>query len=226
MNKKLILFLLCLSVFVLLFIPYVGEFLRTFNTLIHESGHAIMALVTGGDVVKIELYSNTEGVTQNLISGNLSAILVSLSGYLSTTLGVIIMFYLIKKESYRILFYSITLLSIVNLIFWIRNVYGFLWILSFIILLGLIIFKNRDLIKNTVYCLFIILLVDSTRSVIDIFYLSYKTPGDAGDTSVLSNATLIPDLVWGILFLLQHLIGLFIVFKINSIINYKYKNNK
>ena len=197
MNKKLVLFLVCLSILILLFVPYIGDFLRTFNTLIHESGHAIMALITGGDVVKIELYSNTEGVTQNLISGKLSSILVSLSGYLSTTLGAIIMFYLIKKEKYRILFYSITLLSIINLIFWIRNLYGFIWIISFIILLGLIIFKKRDLIKNTVYSLFIILLVDSTRSVLDIFYLSYKTPGDAGDASVLSNATLIPDLFWG-----------------------------
>ena len=42
-------------------LPFVGKFFRITNTLIHESGHAIMALLTSGNVVSIDLMSDTSG---------------------------------------------------------------------------------------------------------------------------------------------------------------------
>ncbi|MDQ0976432.1 tellurite resistance protein TehA-like permease [Neobacillus niacini] len=49
--------------FFLMQIPIIGDYFRIINTLIHESGHAFMALF-GGNVESIALYMNADGVTQ------------------------------------------------------------------------------------------------------------------------------------------------------------------
>jgi hypothetical protein len=44
-------------------IPFVGIWFRTFDTLMHETGHALVAFVLNGKVEKIELNSNLGGKT-------------------------------------------------------------------------------------------------------------------------------------------------------------------
>src|ERR1044071_838058 len=71
---------------VLWFIPFAGVItwpIRMFVTLLHEAGHALAALATFGNVHRIGLDWNGNGVT--LFSGGWSLIVAS-AGYLSTIL--------------------------------------------------------------------------------------------------------------------------------------------
>lgn len=206
--------LVSLATLILLFTPYIGEVLRSFNTMMHESGHAIMSLLMGGEVNQIELYGNTEGVTESMIGGGFASILVSLSGYLATTAMMVVMVWMIKREKYTILFYLIAALSIINLVFWIRNIYGFLWITALVGFLSYIVFKKKEWIKATLYSMATIVVIDATRSVLDILYLSYKYPKEAGDATGLSEITMLPVLVCGVVFAIIHIIGLFLLIKV------------
>src|SRR6056297_3111471 len=44
-------------------IPFIGRYFQVFNTLIHEDGHAIMALLSRGQIKRIELFADTSGTT-------------------------------------------------------------------------------------------------------------------------------------------------------------------
>lgn len=56
---------------------------RLFNTFIHETGHAVMAVLTGGEVLDLRVNLDTSGRVTSRGSGR---ILTSSAGYLSTTL--------------------------------------------------------------------------------------------------------------------------------------------
>ena len=56
---------------------------RLFNTFIHETGHAVMAVLTGGEVLDMRVNLDTSGRVTSRGSGR---ILTSSAGYLSTTL--------------------------------------------------------------------------------------------------------------------------------------------
>ncbi|WML53052.1 M50 family metallopeptidase [Neobacillus sp. PS3-12] len=55
-------FLFIFIAFLLVQLPIVGDYVRVLNTVIHESGHAVIALF-GGHIEKIALLSNSEGIT-------------------------------------------------------------------------------------------------------------------------------------------------------------------
>ena len=52
--------------FVLLHIPILGDYFSIINTVIHESGHAIIALF-GGNVESISLFMNGDGVDRKSV---------------------------------------------------------------------------------------------------------------------------------------------------------------
>ncbi|MFM8331973.1 MAG: M50 family metallopeptidase [Candidatus Methylumidiphilus sp.] len=56
-----------------------------FVTLIHEGGHVIMALLTGGNVYSMAIAPDASGLTLTASDSRLSSILVANAGYLSAT---------------------------------------------------------------------------------------------------------------------------------------------
>src|SRR5216117_1028662 len=72
------------------FIPY-AEYLvypvRLFVTFIHESSHALVALLTGGSVQSLTIASDGSGLTYSAPSGFIGGVLTSSAGYLGTTIA-------------------------------------------------------------------------------------------------------------------------------------------
>src|SRR5215813_1562437 len=83
------------------FIPYT-EYLvypiRLFVTFIHESSHALAAVLTGGSVQSLTIASDGSGLTYAGSPGFFSSLLVSSAGYLGTTIAGVLMLYLIRKR--------------------------------------------------------------------------------------------------------------------------------
>lgn len=204
----------------LLYIPYLGEFLRAFNTMIHESGHAFMTLLTSGKVDSIALFANTEGVTKSYTSSWFGSVLISLSGYLFSSFTMFLMALMWKKERYKTIALLLGVLSLVNLVLWVRNLYGLIWVSIFTIgIFYLIKSKNKEIIAYVTLGLLVILLTDAFRASFDILQLSYKLPLEAGDATNLSKLTFIPALGWGLFFFIQN--GILLFFSIKNILKKK-----
>lgn len=81
------------------FIPYAGWLvypIRLFVTFVHEGGHALMSLLTGGSVQSLTIASDGSGLTYSASSSWLGSILTSSAGYLGSTFFGVIMLLLIR----------------------------------------------------------------------------------------------------------------------------------
>src|SRR5437660_1759604 len=86
---------------VLWFLPY-GNWIvypiRLFVTFIHESSHALTAVLTGGSVQSLTISADTSGLTYSAPSGFLGGLLTSSAGYIGTTVFGVVMLFLIRRS--------------------------------------------------------------------------------------------------------------------------------
>src|SRR4051812_21861850 len=86
---------------VLWFIPYT-EYLvypiRLFVTFIHETSHALVALITGGAVQSLTIASDGSGLTYTAGNSLLGSLFTSSAGYLGTTFFGILLLYLMRRN--------------------------------------------------------------------------------------------------------------------------------
>src|SRR5687768_4339692 len=86
---------------VLWFIPFADYLvypIRLFVTFIHESSHALVAMLTGGSVQSLTIAADGSGVVYSAHSGWFSGLLTSSAGYLGTTLFGVAMLLLIRRS--------------------------------------------------------------------------------------------------------------------------------
>ncbi|MFS1514508.1 M50 family metallopeptidase [Chengkuizengella sp. SCS-71B] len=211
---RLKLFIMSIITVILMYIPFIGTFLRVINTMIHETGHALITLFTKGEVTRIELFSNLEGVTFTKYSLWISGFLSGISGYVFASMIAFVCILLWKNGRNKWLIHLLLYISVINLIFWVRNVYGILWLVCFIpFLIYLLVQKSQKVLENITLILSILLITTSFMSTIDILVLSLISPSRAGDATFLNSITYIPTLIWGILFFLQALFFAYISIK-------------
>lgn len=187
-------------------VPVMGKYFRSVNTMLHENGHGFVSLLTGGTIEKIDLFASTEGVATTGSRWWLGRVLTSLAGYPFASFMAYVFYLFFLNEQFTILFYGLATIVVLNLILWVRNIYGIVWLISFAVILGgLYYLDNPTYIEYSLLFIGAILLVDSIASSIVIFVMSIKTPNDAGDTTNLRKSTMISARVWGLLFLVQSL---------------------
>lgn len=195
-------------------IPIIGNYVKVINTVVHESGHAIMALF-GGKVHKISLFHNTEGVTYTSHSGWFSGFFTGIAGYMFSSFIAFLSIWLISRKKYKPLIIILLILIGVNLVFWVRNLYGVFWLLSFGVAFVLLLYKGSGtLVQNCLLLIASILLIESVSSSFIILLLSFIQSHSAGDATGLANATVfIPAQVWGLFFFGQAIAFLYAGFK-------------
>ena len=207
-------FMFIILTMILLNIPIFGTYIKVINTVIHESGHALMALL-GGKVHHISLFMNTEGVTYTSHTGWFGGFFTGISGYVFSSFFAFLAFWLISRKKYKVLIAILLIFIGINIIFWVRNFYGIFWLVSFGALFLLLLYKGSGAFVQY-FLLFIasVLLVESISSSYTIMLLSFMQPSAAGDATGLAKATLIiPAQLWGILFFCQALGFFFAGFK-------------
>lgn len=212
MKWKLLLYIVV--AYIVLQLPIIGTFLRAANTMIHESGHAVVVLLTKGQVEHISLFMNTEGVTHATSAFWLGGFLTGLAGYTFSAVVILVLAHLWKSRQYRLIHLILLTFAVVDLIFWVRNFYGIIWLLVFIaVLVVLMRFKKTTTASALTLILLIILLADSVRSGYDIFVLGLFHPKSAGDATYMTSLTHVPALFWGSLFFAATLLFAWLAFK-------------
>lgn len=195
-----------LIAFILLKIPVVGNYIEIINTLIHESGHAIIALF-GGNVETISLFMNSEGLTLSHQSTWIGSFFTSLAGYIFSSFMAFLSFMLISKRKETLLIDILIGFIVLNLIFWVRNLYGMFWLVSFGLIFLYLLIKGSPKFRNHLLLLIAsIILVASVKSAYEILLISFFQPNSAGDAGNLSRLTgFIPVQIWGAFFFAQAL---------------------
>lgn len=183
-------------------IPFIGGYFRVFNTMIHEDGHAIMALLTRGKAQKIELFADTSGSTVTYSKYKLSHFLTSLAGYPASAGAAWLLFYLLNKQDELTLLIAIGILLALNLILFIRNTYGIIWILTLGGLLYLLFYFDSLIAMRIAVTFFAgVLFWGSLVAPFSLIKITWKNPRQAGDATNLNKLTGIPSFLWSILFL-------------------------
>lgn len=193
---------LLVAAFVLPRIPYVGKFFNVINTGIHELGHALMALILQGQVLKIELFGDTSGNAVTKSANNFTAMLVSLSGYLFASAMAYAAFYLIQVGYVHGFIIGLSLVFLLMLVFWVRNWFGVVWVLFFVALNAFLIYLGNELyIQIAALFYAVMILIESVWSTLVVLFLSVVHPNEAGDAANLQKQTHIPAFIWSLLFL-------------------------
>jgi hypothetical protein len=162
-----------------------------------------MALCLFGSVSKIELFTNTEGITTTKSSNKFVSFLIALAGYPFSVLTAYFGIYLLSYHYDIHIIVGISILFLFMLLLWIRNRYGIIWTILFIILnAGIICWNKTNLIHYTAYFYIMIILAQSIFSVFELVFLAIKTPKSAGDATVLQKITHIPAFFWAFLIFL------------------------
>lgn len=165
-----------------------------------------MALVTNGTVERIDLFADTSGQALTKSKNSFLSFLVVFAGYPLASIATWGLFILLSRQQYYFIIYLSIGLMLLNLIFWVRNWYGILWLLVSIAGLGALIYFENALI--TEYVILIICAAAISEAVYSawvVFYLSVKMPKSSGDAYLLSQIAFLPPFIWGILFLAQAL---------------------
>lgn len=188
-------------------LPIAGKYFAVANTLIHEVGHQLASILTLGKAHEIHLFSNTEGVAYSSHQFWIGKFITGLAGYVFSSFMACTFFFLIFKGRYSVVIYILLAILGVSLLFWVRNVYGFFWIITFTAAFVWLLWKAEGLIiEYVVLFLVSIIFIESITSAFEIMYISFKTPLQAGDATSLARLTLlIPAQAWGILFFVQAL---------------------
>lgn len=194
-------------------IPIIRRVFCTINTMVHESGHAIAALLTIGKVYSVSLFMNSEGLAETGTRSWISRFIISYAGYTISSIVAFLSFHSIYIDKSYFIFFGLLILAIINLILWVRNFYGILWLSAFI---GFSIYLEYhqlvELKDSFTLLLACIILIHSVTSALAIFYLSIFNTRNAGDATNLANQTSIPAIFWGLLFFTQSLVSLYYVF--------------
>ncbi|MFZ3577433.1 M50 family metallopeptidase [Virgibacillus sp. DJP39] len=187
---------------ILLKIPRIRRYFEILNTLIHEVGHFIVALIFKCKVGNITMNKNGSGNAVTYTNSKFKKILVSLSGYTFSSLTSLFFIFILSLDKIIWIAISLAIVSTISLIFWVRKKFGIMWIISF---LGLLLISygmfSEYIFQQLIIFLVATHLMDSIISVISLFKITIINPEGSGDSYNLSKETFFPPIVWSLFFL-------------------------
>lgn len=172
--------------------------------MIHETGHALAALFTNGNVLRIDLLQDTSGTAVTQSGNAFSRFITSLAGYISSSVSAWLLFKAIWAGEVQMVIFALFSIALVNLLFWVRNAFGIIWLLAFMASLWAM-WQYANFFFQKAFVIFCsgVVLFDSVASAFILLYLSIKFPKQAGDAKNLAIQTNIPAFFWALLFLIQ-----------------------
>lgn len=182
----------------MLFYPF-----RLLNTFVHELGHGLAALLTGGQFRRFVVYPNMEGLA--LIRGG-SRLVVASAGYVGAALfgGALILLSATALAEQTLLLGLGAGLGVLCLVF-VRNAFG---LLAGLLLAGSLGAAGWYLADPPATLLVALLALQmplaAVHSIVDLLRLSVRAPrpGRLSDAQYLAQQTRVPALVWATLWLL------------------------
>jgi hypothetical protein len=174
----------------------------------HEISHGIAALITGGNIVRIQLFTNGAGLCTT--QGG-SAFVISFLGYAGATLWGWAIYRVASAHQRAAQIFSVTMLLLLasTLVFWARDLLTIIIIL-FLAIMFVLTVKMRQLGTLQLLMQFfgLSILLNS------LFSPTYLLDGrDLGDGAALASLTFVPEFVWVITWFVLALAALYLLAK-------------
>ena len=206
------------------FMPY-GEWIvypiRLFVTFIHESGHALVAVLTGGSVQSLTISADTSGLTYSAPSGFFGGLLTSSAGYLGTTVAGVLMLFLIRKRfsPNKILtaqgLFVAMMLVVFTLVSPLFNFLSLQVAVSSVVftlfaggalaagLIALGIFASPRIANFAVAFLAVQCLLNAVTDQLTLFMINspFRSSDIANDAANMANATHLPGIFWVVIWI-------------------------
>jgi len=213
MSKRTYLILLISGLFIIAVFFWNTPFMypvKIFTVILHELGHGLAAVISGGGIERIEISPQIGGVCYT--RGG-SQILIVSAGYLGSLIaGCAIMLIAARTSFDRILSFSIGLGLITLVIFYIRTGFG-IW---FGLLMGVALMVVARYASNAINEIVMLFFgfTSALYAVIDIKedLISRTVPGS--DAYALSKIIPLPPVVWGVLWIALAVMCVFITLRI------------
>lgn len=177
-------------------------------TLVHEAGHALVALLVGRRLQGIRLHSDTSGVTVSRGRPRGPGMVAMLAaGYLAPALvGLGAALLLADGRSLAMLWALLALL--LGVLAWIRNGYGLLVVLVLgSVVLGVSWYADPRTQSATALLLAWLLLLAAPRPLVELL-LAGRAGRRGSDPDQLARLTRVPSVLWVLLLLLANVAGL------------------
>jgi hypothetical protein len=170
-------------------------------TIVHEGGHAIVALLSGRRLTGIRLHSDTSGLTLSVGKPTgFGMIVTAAAGYLSPSVVGLIGVVLLAFGQVTVMLWA-GLVVLVGMLVMIRNVYGVISLLVVgAVVLGVSLRADPDVQAAFAYGMTWFLLLGAVRPITELQRHRRRNPGARSDADILARLTRLPAAVWVAIF--------------------------
>jgi hypothetical protein len=209
--QKYQLYFLLVAAIVIRQIPIVSIPLNWLETYFHEISHGIAALLTGGEIINIQLFATGAGLctTQGGIS-----FLITFLGYAGATVWGWLIFKLANSHQRTAQIFSgvMIVLLLASIVLWARD------LLTMIIIASLAVMFVFTVKMRKLYYLQLLLKFFGLSILLNsLFSPTYLFDGrDLGDGAALASMTMVPELVWVLLWCVLAFVALYSLIKSNK----------
>jgi hypothetical protein len=187
---------------VLVVVPPLWSPTRHLVTLVHEAGHAVVALMTGRRLNGIRLHSDTSGLTVS--SGKPRGpgmIATAAAGYLAPALLGLVSVVLVERGLTEwALWAGVATLGL--MLAFIRNWFGLLVVVLAGVAVGLLIWRSPERVQDFAALTFAwFLLLAAPRTSVDLWAHRRRARTRTTDADVLARLTVLPAAVWNVVFI-------------------------
>lgn len=187
----------------LIVVPPLWSVTRHVVTLVHEAGHAIVALLTGRRLNGIRLHTDTSGLTVS--SGKprgAGMIATAAAGYLAPALLGLVSVVLVERGlTAWALYAGVATLGL--MLAFIRNWFGLLVVVLSAAAVGLLIWRAPERTRDFAALTFAwFLLIAAPRTAVDLWGHRRRARTRTTDADVLARLTFLPAPIWNSLFIL------------------------
>jgi hypothetical protein len=200
--------LLFIFAVIVLQIPLISIPFKWLESYFHEISHGLTAILTGGTIVQIQLFPNGAGLCTT--RGG-SSLLISLMGYGGAIIWGGLLFSLASVHRNIARIFSIILLCLfsASILLWVRDLLTLFIVLVLIVLVAAQIkFSSHKALQTMLQVTGLLVLINSLMSPL------YLLDGQArGDGAALANITLIPEIVWVVMWFFS---ALFMTYRLSK----------
>lgn len=177
-------------------------------TLVHEAGHAVVAVLVGRRLQAIRLHSDTSGVTLSRGRPRGPGMVAMLAaGYLAPALLGLLAALLLADGRALALLWVLVALPLLMLI-WIRNAFGLVVVLGWAAAVGLLTWYADPRAQSaTALLLAWLLLLAAPRPLVELL-LAGRAGRRGSDPDQLARLTRVPAVLWLLLLLVANVAGL------------------
>jgi len=209
--QKYQLYFLLVAAVIIRQIPIVSIPLNWLETYFHEISHGISALVTGGQIINIQLFATGAGLctTQGGIG-----FFITFFGYAGATVWGWLIFKLANSHQRTAQIFSgvMIVLLLTSIVLWARD------LLTMIIIGSLAVMFVFTVKMRKLYYLQLLLKFFGLSILLNsLFSPTYLFDGrDLGDGAALASMTMVPELVWVLLWCVLAIVALYSLIKSNK----------